>query len=192
MTDGRFQKESPFNYILENIVSNNFDLAFSNTVKKIQSRKGSRAAYAKMAEHDDERTVLNDELISFIAQQKSFYMGTASADGQPYIQHRGGPAGFLRTLDNRTLAFADFKGNRQFVSQGNLSDNPKAFLFLMDYAMPRRLKMWGEARVVEDDDELTDNLMPSNYKARAEQVIFFDLKLWDLNCHQHIPRLVEQ
>lgn len=173
-------------------MTSNFDLAFSPTVQNIQQRKGSRATYAKMAGRDDEKTVLNETLIDFIAARNSFYLSTASADGQPYIQHRGGPAGFLQVLDKHTLAFADFKGNRQFISQGNLSDNPKAFMFLMDYAMPRRLKIWGEARVVEDDQNLIDRLMPANYKARPEQAIIFNIKLWDLNCHQHIPPLLDR
>lgn len=172
-------------------MADNFDHAFSAAVKQIQSRKGSRDAYANMASRDDERAELNDNLIDIIAPQKSFYLGTSSADGQPYIQHRGGPAGFLHVLDKKTLAFADFKGNRQYISQGNLSENPKAFLFLMDYLTPRRLKLWGNARVVESDQELMDKLMPQDYQARPEQVIVFDLTLWDLNCHQHIPRLVE-
>ena len=119
------------------------------------------------------------------------YLATASADGQPYIQHRGGPKGFIRVLDQRTLAFADYKGNQQFISQGNLTENPKAQMFLMDYAHRRRIKIWGEARVVEDDPALLAGLMPQDYKARPEQVILFKISAWDTNCPQHIPRRFE-
>ncbi len=170
-------------------MSSPYDVAFSDTVKDIQTRKGSRDAYAKMAERQDDRHQLNDALIDFIGQQNSCFISTVSSDGQPYSQHRGGPAGFLRVLNTRTLAFVDFKGNRQFITQGNLRDNPKAFLFLMDYAGQRRLKLWGKARVIEGDNELVDQLMPLDYQARPEQVIVFDITFWDLNCHQHIPHL---
>lgn len=167
------------------------DFAFSDSVKAVQSRKGSRETYEKMSARGGWSAELTDDIREFIGQQRSFYLGTVSADGQPYIQHRGGPPGFLKVLDDRTLAFADFKGNRQFISQGNLDDNPKAFIFLMDYSIPQRLKLWGEARVVEDDDELIDSLMPDNYRARAEQAIVFTINLWDLNCRQHIPQRFE-
>jgi predicted pyridoxine 5'-phosphate oxidase superfamily flavin-nucleotide-binding protein len=113
-----------------------------------------------------------------------------NAEGQPYIQHRGGPAGFLKVLDEHTIGFVDFAGNRQYITSGNLADNPKAHLFLMDYAHRRRIKIWGEARIVEDDVELTAQLMPQGYKARAEQVILFTVKAWDANCPQHIPQLI--
>ena len=167
------------------------DFAFSDTVKAVQARKGSRETYEKMAARGGWSDALPDDIREFIEQQRSFYLGTVSADGQPYIQHRGGPPGFLKVLDDRTLAFADFKGNRQFISQGNLDDNPKAFVFLMDYSIPQRLKLWGEARVVEDDPELVESLMPENYRARAEQAIVFTVNLWDLNCRQHIPQRFE-
>ncbi len=167
------------------------DVAFSDTVKSIQARKGSRDSYEKMSARGGWSAELTDDVRAFIEQQRSFYLGTVSADGQPYIQHRGGPPGFLKVIDDRTLAFADFKGNRQFISQGNLEDNPKAFIFLMDYSIPQRLKLWGEARVVEDDDELIESLMPENYRARAEQAIVFTINLWDLNCRQHIPQRFE-
>ncbi len=167
------------------------DFAFSNSVKAVQARKGSRDTYEKMAARGGWYDEMPDDIRDFIEQQRSFYLGTVSADGQPYIQHRGGPPGFLKVIDNRTLAFADFKGNRQFISQGNLDDNPKAFIFMMDYSIPQRLKLWGEARVVEDDPELVESLMPENYRARAEQAIVFTVNLWDLNCRQHIPQRLE-
>ena len=119
------------------------------------------------------------------------FLATVNAAGQPYMQHRGGPAGFLRVLDEKTLGFADFSGNRQYITQGNLADNPKAHLFLIDFAQRRRVKIWGEARVVEDDAELTTRLMPDGYKARPEQAILFTVSAWNANCPQHIPQRFE-
>ena len=121
-------------------------------------------------------------------ETSSFYLATASADGQPYIQHRGGPKGFVKILDKNTIAFADYSGNRQYITQGNLSENPKAHIFVMDYTHRRRVKIWGEARVVDDDPALTKSLMPQGYKARPEQVILFRISAWDTNCPQHIPQ----
>jgi len=163
------------------------DVAFSPAVKVIQARKGSREAYAR-SEQRGWRTEVDDNLEAFLADANSFYFATASADGQPYIQHRGGPKGFLKVLDKQTLAFADYAGNQQFITQGNLSDNPKAYIFVMDYAHRRRVKIWGEARVVEDDEALTTSLMPKGYRARPEQVILFKIAAWDTNCPQHIPQ----
>ena len=163
------------------------DVAFTPTVKAIQTRKGSRANYARMEQGGSWETQITPDLLAFIAAQTSFYMATVNGEGQPYIQHRGGPAGFLHVLDERTLAFADFAGNRQYISAGNLSENPKTHLFLMDYENRQRIKMWGEARVVEGDTELMARLMPANYKARPEQVIVFTITAWDANCPQHIP-----
>ena len=127
------------------------DVAFTPTVKAIQERKGSRHGYAAMEQRGGWRTTITSDLAAFIAAQTSVFLATASADGQPYIQHRGGPAGFLHVLDDKTIAFADFSGNRQYISSGNLADNPKAHLFLIDYANRQRIKLWGEARIVEDD-----------------------------------------
>jgi predicted pyridoxine 5'-phosphate oxidase superfamily flavin-nucleotide-binding protein len=167
------------------------DIAFTPAVKAIQARRGSRASYARMEEGDGWSTTITPDLAGFIALQRSAYLATVSSDGQPYIQHRGGPPGFLRVLDEHTLAFADFRGNRQYVSLGNLAGNPRAFLFLMDYAHRQRVKIWGEARVVEDDAELLQSLMPEGYKARGEQAIVFTVKAWDANCRQHIPQRFE-
>ena len=164
------------------------DVAFSPAVKAIQQAKGSRAAYAHVEERGGWRTEVDEDLAAFIAEASSAYLATASADGQPYIQHRGGPKGFIRVLDKNTLAFADYSGNRQYISQGNLSENRKAQLFLMDYAHRRRVKIWGEARVVDDDPALLQSLMPQGYKARPEQVILFRISAWDTNCPQHIPQ----
>lgn len=163
------------------------DVAFSPAVKTIQARKGSREAYAR-SEQRGWRTEVDDNLAAFLADANSFYFATASGDGQPYIQHRGGPKGFLKVLDKQTLAFADYAGNQQFITQGNLSENPKAYIFVMDYAHRRRVKIWGEARVVEDDEALTTSLMPKGYRARPEQVILFKIAAWDTNCPQHIPQ----
>jgi predicted pyridoxine 5'-phosphate oxidase superfamily flavin-nucleotide-binding protein len=163
------------------------DVAFSPAVKQIQARKGSREHYAHQ-EQRGWRTEVDDNLAAFLAETNSFYLATASADGQPYIQHRGGPKGFLKVLDKHTLAFADFAGNQQYITQGNLSENPKAYIFVMDYAHRRRVKIWGTARVVEDDDALVRSMMPQGYRARGEQVILFTIAAWDTNCPQHIPQ----
>jgi predicted pyridoxine 5'-phosphate oxidase superfamily flavin-nucleotide-binding protein len=164
------------------------DVAFTPTVKALQTRKGSREAYARMEERGGFETRITADLAAFIAAQTSVFLATANADGQPYIQHRGGPPGFLQVLDERTIAFADFSGNRQYITQGNLADNPKAHLFLIDYAHRRRVKIWGKARVVEDDAELAARLMPDGYRARPEQAILFTVSAWNVNCQQHIPQ----
>jgi hypothetical protein len=164
------------------------DVAFTPAVKQIQTRKGSRAAYAHVEQKGGWRTEIDDNLSAFLADTNSLYFASASADGQPYIQHRGGPKGFVKILDKTTLAFADYSGNRQYITQGNLSENPKAHIFLMDYAHRRRVKIWGEAKVVDDDPPLLQSLMPQGYKARPEQVILFKIAAWDTNCPQHIPQ----
>ena len=164
------------------------DVAFTPAVKSIQARKGSRDAYAGVERHGGWRTEIDQNLSAFLADANSLYFATASADGQPYIQHRGGPKGFVKILDKKTLAFADYSGNRQYLTQGNLSENPRAHIFLMDYAHRRRIKIWGEARVVEDDPALLKSLIPQGYKARPEQVILFTISAWDTNCPQHIPQ----
>src|SRR3954449_12790455 len=187
------------------------DVAFTPAVKAVQARKGSRDAYARVeqnggwgTEGDEElsavlaaqgrpffatargRTEVDDDLAAFLAAQDSLFLATASADGQPYIQHRGGPKGFVKILDKNTLAFADYGGNRQYITQGNLSENSKAYIFVMDFAHRRRVKIWGEARVVDDDPALLKSLMPVGYRARPEQVILFRIAAWDTNCPQHI------
>lgn len=166
------------------------DVAFTPAVKALQQRKGSRAGYRRMEEKGGWETTVTPELAAFIAERDSFFLATASADGQPYIQHRGGPAGFLRVLDEQTLGFADFRGNRQYVSLGNLSENPKAYLFLIDYARRQRIKIWGTASVVEDDPALIERLRPEGYAGTPEQAILFHITAWDANCPQHIPQLI--
>ncbi|WP_338695083.1 pyridoxamine 5'-phosphate oxidase family protein [Bradyrhizobium sp. 26S5] len=164
------------------------DVGFTPAVKAIQTRKGSRDTYAEVEEHGGWRTEVDETLGAFLANTNSFYLATASADGQPYIQHRGGPKGFIKVLDKHTIAFADYSGNRQFITQGNLSENPKAYIFVMNYAYRQRVKIWGEAQVVEDDPALLRSLMPQGYRARPEQVILFKVTAWDTNCPQHIPQ----
>lgn len=167
------------------------DVGFTPTVKAIQARKGSRANYQRMEESGGWRTEITPDLAAFIEAQISVFLATANGEGQPYIQHRGGPAGFLRVLDAQTVAFADFSGNRQYITSGNLADNPKAYLFLIDYAHRRRIKIWGEAKVIEGDDALLARLMPGGYRARPEQVMIFTVTAWDSNCPQHIPQRFE-
>jgi len=161
------------------------DIAFTSSVKAAQERKGSRTIYEDM----EMGQMIDSQLASFIEGVRSFYLTTASADGQPYIQHRGGPPGFLKVTGKTSLAFADFKGNRQFITTGNLAENPKAYIFLMDYSQRQRVKLWGRAEVIEGDAALTAQLMPQGYRARAEQVIRFEVTAWDINCPQHIPQL---
>ncbi len=168
------------------------DIAFTPAVKAAQARHGSREGYARMEQKGGWKSAVTPELAAFIAARDSFYLATASAEGRSYIQHRGGPRGFLKVLDEGTLAFADFRGNRQYVTAGNLSENDKAFIFLMDYPNRRRIKVWGRARVVEDDARLLERLADPGYEARPEQAIVFEVEAWDVNCPQHIaPRFAE-
>jgi predicted pyridoxine 5'-phosphate oxidase superfamily flavin-nucleotide-binding protein len=167
------------------------DIAFTPAVKAVQNAKGSRAGYAKV-EQRGWRTTVTPDLAEFLAGLDMFYLGTASAEGQPYIQHRGGSPGFLKVLNEKTLAFADFGGNKQYITLGNLSENPKAFIFLMDYANSQRVKLWGSARVVENDAALLERLRDPNYPGRVERAIVFTLEAWDINCPQHIHKRYSQ
>jgi uncharacterized protein len=162
------------------------DVAFTPAVKAIQKEKGSRASYAQLERGEGWQTTVTADLSDFIADLDMFYLGTANADGQPYIQYRGGSPGFLQVVDDHTLGFADFGGNRQYITLGNLSENPKAFLFLMDYANSRRVKLWGTARVVEGDAALEDRLRDRSYPGKVERAILFTIEAWDVNCQQHI------
>ncbi|MFN3153408.1 pyridoxamine 5'-phosphate oxidase family protein [Bremerella sp.] len=164
------------------------DIAFTPTVKAIQAEKGSRSSYANMEERAGWETTVTPELEAFLATQDMFYLGTANSEGQPYIQYRGGTPGFLKVIDKKTLGFADFGGNRQFISMGNLSENPKAFIFLIDYARSRRIKLWGKARVMEGDDQLEAKLSDPSYHGQVERAILFDIEAWDVNCPQHIHK----
>ena len=167
------------------------DIAFTPSVKAAQARKGSRERYLRMEQNGSWATRITPDLRSFIEVQTSVFFATANAAGQPYVQHRGGPPGFLRVIDDTTLGFVDYAGNRQYVTLGNLADNAKAFLFLIDYAHRQRVKLWGTARVVEGDPDLTAKLMPEGHRARAEQVILFTVSAWNANCAQHIPQRFE-
>jgi len=165
------------------------DVAFTPAVKSVQERLGSRELYEKVEQRGGWSETITKDLAGFIALRDSFYLGTASADGQPYIQHRGGPAGFLKVLDENTLAFADYSGNRQYISMGNLEENSRVFLFLMDYPNRRRIKIWGTGKLVEDDEALLTRVSDPDYKARPERVFVFTVSAWDVNCPQHIaPR----
>ncbi len=167
------------------------EIAFTATVKAAQEKRGSRTSYARMEERGDPgpwRDVVTPELEDFIAERDFLYLGTAGTDGQPYIQYRGGPKGFLKVLDEHTLAFAEFQGNAQYISLGNLTDNNKAFIFLMDYPNRRRIKIWGTAEFVEDNAELLQKLIDADYKARPERVLCFNVKAWSPNCPQHIKQ----
>lgn len=168
------------------------DIGFSPAVKAIQVEKGSRDSYAKMEQRGGWKTTVTPELETFISQLDMFYLGTASAAGQPYIQYRGGAPGFLKVIDEKTLGFADFTGNQQFISLGNLSENPKAFIFLMDYVHSRRIKLWGNAKVVEGDAALEERLRNQDYPGRVERVILFEIEAWDINCPQHIHKRFPQ
>jgi hypothetical protein len=166
------------------------DVAFTDSVKALQRKRGSRDRYAKAEQRGGWRDRVTPDLAAFLAERDSFYFGTASADGRPYIQHRGGPKGFLRPLDDRTLAFADFDGNQQYITAGNLAENDRAFIFLMDYAAQRRIKIWGRARVVDGDSTLLARLADPAYPAPPLQAVLFTIEAWDVNCRQHIvPRL---
>ncbi len=168
------------------------DIAFTSSVKTAQQQRGSRDAYSRVEQRGGWQTKVNPELRQFIAERDSFYFGTATENGQPYIQHRGGPKGFLKVLDDNTLAFADFAGNAQYISVGNLDENDKAFIFLMDYSNRRRIKIWGTASYVEDDQPLLANIGDDEYTGRIERAIVFRVHAWDVNCPQHIkPRFTE-
>ena len=167
------------------------DIGFTPMVKAWQTKKGSRHAYERMEQSGSWQTRITPQLKTFIEAQTSIFLATVNAQGQPYIQHRGGPAGFLHVLDDQRIGFVDFSGNRQFISSGNLAENSKAHLFLIDYETRHRVKIWGEARVVENDAALITQLMPSGYKARPEQVMLFTVTAWDANCPQHIPQRFE-
>jgi predicted pyridoxine 5'-phosphate oxidase superfamily flavin-nucleotide-binding protein len=169
------------------------DVAFTPAVKRIQTERGSRAAYARMETmRGGFAAELTADVIAFIADRKSAYLATANAQGQPYIQHRGGAKGFLHVVDSHTIAFADYVGNKQYITTGNLEENDRAFLFLMDYEHADRIKIWGHARVVRDDPKLQAELVSGGTDgARVEQLIIFTVVAWDGNCPQHIPRFLD-
>lgn len=167
------------------------DIAFTPAVKAIQHRKGSRRGYESMERKGGWQTRITADLETFIEAQTSVFLATVNADGQPYIQHRGGPPRFLRVIDDRTIGFVDFTGNRQYITAGNLAENDRVHLFLIDYANRSRVKIWGTARIVEDEPDLVEMLLPADYRARPEQVILLTVTAWDANCPQHIPQRFE-
>ena len=167
------------------------DIAFTPTVKSVQTARGSRATYARIEERGGFRTEITDDLADFIVTVDTANLATTNAAGQPYAQHRGGPKGFIRLIGPSTLGFADYTGNKQYITTGNLAENDKAFLFLMDYAHRRRIKLWGRARIVADDTALIAKLMPEDYRAKPEQAILFEVEAWDINCPQHIPHKID-
>ncbi len=168
------------------------DIAFTPAVKTIQSQKGSRASYARMEQGGSWQTTVTPQLAEFLSSLDMFYLSTANAQGQPYIQYRGGSPGFLKVLDEHTLGFADFGGNRQYITLGNLSENPQAFIFLMDYANSQRVKLWGKARVIEGDAALEEQLRDYKYPGKVERVLLFTVEAWDVNCSQHIHQRFSQ
>jgi len=166
-------------------MTSNSNIVFTPAARRAQAERGSAGAYEKKIAAGFPTTV-TPELAAFIAEQDTAFLGTASADGAPYIQHRGGPKGFIKVIDEHTLGFADYRGNRQYITLGNLSENDRAYLFLIDFSRRQRIKLWGRARVVENDDSLIEKLFDHGYKARPERVILFAIEAWDVNCSQHI------
>lgn len=164
------------------------DIAFTPAVKELQEKFGSRKGYEHMEISGGWQHEINSNLLHILKNMDSFYFATSNSNNQPYIQHRGGPKGFLKALDSKRLAFADFSGNKQYISIGNLNENNKAYIFLMDYANQTRIKIWGTAEIVENDTELINSLSDENYKATSERAIIFTVEAWDVNCRQHIQR----
>ena len=164
---------------------NNSSIVFTPAARQAQAERGSAGSYERrITEGFPDR--VTPELAKFIAEQDMAFLGTASGDGAPYIQHRGGPKGFIKIIDEKTLGFADYRGNRQYITLANLSENDRAYLFLLDPARRQRIKFWGRARVVEDDAALVEKLFDAGYKAKPERAILFTIEAWDVNCSQHI------
>lgn len=165
-----------------------YEIVFPPSAQAMQERLGSRATYARRDRAGGFPTEVDARLEAFLAELDSFYIASATKDGMPYIQHRGGPKGLLKVLGPSTLGFADFAGNRQYITIGRLAENDAVCLFLMDYAHQARIKLWGRARVVEDDPELLARLTDAGYRAKVERAIVIEIEAWDINCRQHIPQ----
>lgn len=163
------------------------EIAFTPEVKAAQAERGSRETYERYVAKGAPNDSITPQLAEFLAELDGCYFGTVGSNGYPYIQFRGGPPGFLRVLDEKTLGFADFSGNVQYVTVGNLSANDQAFLFLMDYRHRRRIKVWGRAEYVEGDAELVEQLTMPGYAAKVERAILFRVEAFSENCSQHIP-----
>jgi predicted pyridoxine 5'-phosphate oxidase superfamily flavin-nucleotide-binding protein len=169
----------------------NADIVLTPAARREQEKRGSAKAYARKVEAGYPDRVSPD-LAGFIAELDTAFLATTSAEGSPYIQHRGGPKGFIKLLDDKTLAFADFAGNKQYITISNLAGNDRAYLFLLDFANKQRIKVWGRARVVENDPDLMERLVDTSYRARPERAIVFTIEAWDVNCSQHITERYTQ
>jgi uncharacterized protein len=166
-------------------MSTNSELVFPPAARRAQAERGSASAYdRRVAEGFPDR--ITPDLAAFIAEIDTAFLATVSAGAAPYIQHRGGPKGFIKVIDDKTLGFADYRGNRQYITVANLTENDRAFLFLLDPATRQRIKLWGRARVVEGDAQLIERLFDPGYRARPERAILFTVEAWDVNCSQHI------
>ncbi len=169
-------------------IRNFTDLAYSRSVKAMQQHLGSRERNAEL-EREPRNTEVTEALSAYLAERTSILLATAAKSGWPYVQHRGGPKGFVHTLDRHTLIFADYPGNKQYITLGNLAANPKATILAIDHAQRQRVKIWGEAALVEDDRELLDALMPEGSAVYLTRAIRFRVLAWDINCPSHIPQL---
>ena len=165
------------------------DILFSPATRAVQTCNGSRDSIARLEARGYWKSRLSEDVVSFIRARDSFFFGTSSQEGRPYIQHRGGPPGFITVPDRATLAWPEFKGNRQYITAGNLSENDQAFIFFMDYTLPRRIKLWGRAEIVEDVDTLIPDIRTRPGYAKVERAIRFTVEAWDENCRQYIPDL---
>ena len=169
----------------------NTEIVFTPAAQREQQARGSAKGYAgKIASGFPDRVA--PDLAGFIAELDTAFLATVSAEGAPYIQHRGGPKGFIKTLDDKTLGFADYAGNKQYITISNLTGNDRAYLFLIDFANRQRIKIWGRARVVENDPALMERLVDPGYRARPERAILFTIEAWDVNCSQHITERFTQ
>jgi uncharacterized protein len=169
-------------------IRNFTDLAYSKSVKAMQQHLGSRDRNAEL-EREPRNTEVTEVLSAYLAERTSILLASAAKSGWPYVQHRGGPKGFVRTLDRHTLAFADYPGNKQYITLGNLAENPKATILAIDHTQRQRVKIWGEADLVEDDRDLLDALMPEGSAVYLTRAIRFRVLAWDINCPSHIPQL---
>ena len=172
-------------------MSDNVEIVFTPAARREQEKRGSAKGYARKIAMGFPDRVTSD-LGALLAELDTAFLATTSAEGAPYIQHRGGPKGFIKVLDDKTLAFADFAGNKQYITISNLAGNDRAYLFLLDFANQQRIKVWGCARVVENDPALMEKLVDPGYRARAERAILFTIEAWDVNCSQHITERYTQ
>lgn len=171
------------------------EFAFNDSVRKVQEKYGTRAPYQKMEEKNEFRNKLTWQEKGYIKNRDSFYMSSVGENGWPYMQFRGGPKGFLKVIDENTLGYADFRGNGQYISVGNLNAAKKTVLFLMDYTKQERLKIWAEAEVFHaaDHPDLLEKFRMPDYEAVIERIFIFKVQAFDWNCPQHItPRYTRE